>query len=202
MFIVGLTGGIGSGKSAVSDLFATLGVTIVDADIISRVVVAPGRPALQKIAEHFGSEILQADGTLDRAQLRKLIFADDNERKWLEGLLHPLMGEETIYQLENAASPYAILVSPLLFETGQNFLCDRVLTVDAPEALQLERTMTRDNNSEQQVKAIMATQADRQQRLEKSDDVIVNDGSLTHLAQKVGELDQTYLTLAKKKLST
>ena len=174
MFIVGLTGGIGSGKTAVSDHLQSLGIDIVDADIASRTVVEPGQPALAKIAEHFGDDILLADQSLDRAALRQKIFSNPDDKQWLEALLHPLIAEEISYQLAKAQSPYAIFVSPLLLEAGQDAICDRILVVDVPEELQIARTTTRDNNDEAQVKRIIASQASRQQRLEKADDIIEN----------------------------
>ncbi|MEZ5538919.1 MAG: dephospho-CoA kinase [Pseudomonadales bacterium] len=195
-YIVGLTGGIGSGKSAVAERFRQLGITVVDADVCARIVVEIGKPALQAIAEHFGNEILQADGTLNRAALRQKVFADEAERKWLEALLHPLIFEELWAQLQSAPSPYAILESPLLIEAGQHAICQRTLVVDAPEALQLARAMSRDNNSAEQVKAIMATQATREQRLAKADDVILNDKDIHSLTQAVDQLHQSYLDLA------
>jgi dephospho-CoA kinase len=194
-FIVGLTGGIGSGKSAAADYFRSLGITVVDADVCARIVVEPNKPALKTIAEHFGQEIIQTDGTLDRAALRQKIFADDAERKWLEALLHPLIFEEIWTQLQFATSPYAILESPLLVEAGQQAICQRTLVIDAPEALQLARATARDNNSAAQVKAIMAAQASREQRLAKADDVIVNDRDLAHLHTQVETLHQQYLSL-------
>ncbi|HSG87757.1 MAG TPA: dephospho-CoA kinase [Pseudomonadales bacterium] len=197
MFVVGITGGIGSGKSAVSDRFAALGITVVDADLASRVVVEPGRPALASIAEHFGSELIAADGSLDRAALRARVFADPDERRWLESLLHPLIAEEIRRALAAASSPYAILVSPLLIEAGQTAYVDRVLVVDVPEALQLSRTMARDANSEAQVKAIIAAQTDRDSRLARADDVIVNDAGLAELDARVAALHARYLELAR-----
>ncbi len=195
-YIVGLTGGIGSGKSAAAARFAALGITVVDADVCARVVVELGKPALQAIAEHFGNDVIQADGTLDRAALRQKIFARDDERKWLEALLHPLIFEEMWTQLQSAQSPYAILESPLLVEAGQQAICQRTLVVDAPEAIQLARTTARDNNSVEQVRAIMAAQASREQRLAKADDVITNDGDLAQLHAQVDSLHQRYLMLA------
>lgn len=195
-YIVGLTGGIGSGKSAVAERFRQLGITVVDADVCARIVVEVGKPALQAIAEHFGGEILQADGALNRAALRQKVFADEAERKWLEALLHPLIFEELWTQLQSAQSPYAILESPLLIEAGQHAICQRTLVVDAPEALQLARAMSRDNNSAEQVKAIMATQATREQRLAKADDVVTNDSDLAHLHQQIDALHQRYLLVA------
>jgi dephospho-CoA kinase len=195
-YIVGLTGGIGSGKSAAAERFRALGIKVVDADVCARIVVEPNKPALKTIAEHFGSEILQADGTLDRAALRQKIFADEAERKWLEALLHPLIFEEMWSQLQSAPSPYAILESPLLIEAGQLAICQRVLVVDAAEETQLARTTARDNNSVAQVKAIMAAQATRQQRNAKADDIVSNDGDLASLHQAIDKLHQHYLSLA------
>ncbi len=195
-FIVGLTGGIGSGKTAVSDHFAELGIKVVDADVCARTVVEKGKPALKQIVEHFGAEVLDQNGNLDRAHLRQHVFSDEAARKWLEALLHPLIFEEMWAQLQNANSPYAILVSPLLVESGQTAICQRVLVVDVPEDIQLARTMSRDANSAEQVKAIMATQASREQRLAKADDVIINDADLAALHGKVKQLHQNYLQLA------
>ncbi len=196
-YVIGLTGGIGSGKTAVSDHFETLGITVVDADIASRTVVEKGRPALDQIAAHFGDDFLLPDGSLDRAKLRTAIFSDAAEKQWLEQLLHPLIRDEIINGLDNAASDYAILVSPLLIESDQHQLTQRVLVVDVPETLQLERTTQRDNNSAEQVKAIMASQASRQQRLDHADDVISNDGTLEQLQAQVENCHQRYITLAK-----
>lgn len=195
-YVVGLTGGIGSGKSAVSDRFAALGIKVVDADIASRVVVEPGQPALAAIAEHFGAELIDASGALDRAELRKRVFAEESERRWLEQLLHPLINEYIAAQLASATSAYAILAHPLLVETGQTRICSRVLAVDVPEALQLQRTMARDNNSEEQVRSIMDAQASRKDRLAAADDVIENDRDLDHLDQEVARLHKQYVDLA------
>lgn len=197
MLIIGLTGGIGSGKTAASDHFQQLGITIVDADVASRTVVEPGRPALQKIAERFGPEMIQEDGGLNRALMRTRVFSTEEDRLWLESLLHPLIAEEIIQGLQNSKSPYSILVSPLLLETAQVTMAERVLVIDVPVELQVERTMSRDNNSEEQVRAIVAAQSDRQQRLSKADDVIINDQDLKHLHQEVEKLHQTYLKLAE-----
>ena len=195
--VVGLTGGIGSGKTAVSDRFAALGVTVVDADLASRAVLAPDQPALAAIAERFGAELLNPDGSLDRAALRARVFADAAARRWLEALTHPLIGAWLREQLQASCSPYSLLVNPILIESGQSRACGRVLVVDVPEAVQLARTMTRDGNSEQQVRAIMAAQADRQRRLATADDVIVNDRELTHLDREVQRLHATYLELCE-----
>ena len=195
-WVLGITGGIGSGKTAVSDRFGALGVTVVDADVASRVVVEPGRPALAEIAEHFGAEAINNDGTLNRAELRKRVFADPEERKWLEQLTHPLINQYLLEELANAESAYAILVSPLLAETGQSRFCQRIVVVDVPIELQVERTMSRDDNDEAQVHAIIAAQASREERLKLADDVIVNDQDLEYLDAEVARLHQSYLEMA------
>lgn len=196
-FIVGVTGGIGSGKSAVTDRFAALGVTVVDADLASRAVVEPGTAALAAIAERYGAAMLDGDGRLDRPALRKVVFEDPAERGWLERLTHPLIHAWIVDRLAEATSPYAILAHPLLVETGQTGLCQRVLVVDVPEALQIERVMARDDNPEAQVRAIIAAQATREQRLAQADDVIVNDRGLEALDAAVAELHRKYLALAE-----
>jgi len=194
-WILGLTGGIGSGKSAAAQHFIDLGVHVIDADHAARWVVEPGRPALAKIAEHFGSDVLRADGTLDRAALRKLIFENADERRWLEALLHPLIADEIAHHLAQARSSYAILVSPLLIESGQYAMTQRILVIDAPEQLQIERTLQRDQISEQQVQAILKAQSSRQDRLNHADDVVVNDRDLAWLHSEVERLHHSYLTL-------
>ncbi|MEE9101500.1 MULTISPECIES: dephospho-CoA kinase [Pseudomonas] len=194
-WILGLTGGIGSGKSAAAEHFATLGVHMVDADHAARWVVEPGRPALGKIVDRFGDAVLLPDGQLNRAALRERIFTSEEERRWLEQLLHPLIGQEIAANLARAESPYAILVSPLLVESGQHRMTQRVLVVDTPEHLQLERTMRRDKVSEEQVRAILKAQAVREDRLKHADDVLLNDGDLAHLHQQVERLHQFYLGL-------
>lgn len=194
-WILGLTGGIGSGKSAVAQHFIDLGVHLVDADHAARWVVEPGKPALAKIAEYFGTQVLQADGQLDRTALRKRIFADTSERRWLEALLHPLIGQEISQYLARAESPYTILVSPLLVESGQHKLAQRILVVDAPEHLQIERTMARDQSSSEQVQAILQAQASREERLRHAHDVLLNDQDLHGLQAEVERLHAFYLTL-------
>ena len=194
-WLLGLTGGIGSGKSAAARHFIDLGVHLVDADDAARWVVEPGRPALQRIVEHFGEQVLQADGSLDRRALRQHVFADEAQRRWLESLLHPLIREEIASHLARARSPYAILVSPLLVESGQHRTTQRVLVIDVPEALQLARTMQRDQAQEQQVRAILAAQASREERLRHADDVLLNDRDPAWLRSEVERLHQFYLTL-------
>ena len=195
--VIGITGGIGSGKSAVTDRFEQHGITVVDADKAARVIVEPGRPALASIAEHFGDTILLPDGTLNRAALRTKVFADDNERHWLEQLTHPLIGQEILDQLAAATSPYTILSSPLLLETSQKSLTDLVVVVDVPEEIQLARTVARDDNDEAQVKRIMAAQMSRSERLEKADIVIDNNRGLAELDELVGELHKEFLARAE-----
>lgn len=194
-WILGLTGGIGSGKSAVAEQFASLGVHTVDADQAARWVVEPGRPALLQIAQHFGDGVLLPTGELNRAALRERIFADPAERQWLERLLHPLIRSEIADHLARADSPYAIMVSPLLIESGQYRTVDRVLVVDVPEVLQIARTVARDQASEEQVRAILKVQAAREERLRHADDVLVNDRDLSWLRSEVERLHHFYLQL-------
>lgn len=197
-FVVGVTGGIGSGKSAATAHFESLGIKVVDADIAAREVVAKGSEALQNIADHFGEHIILDSGELDRVALREIVFANPEERLWLEQLTHPLIRSTILSGLKQASSPYAILASPLLFESNQHEMVNRTLVVDVPEALQIERTCLRDNNPETQVRAIMAAQMDRQERLAKADDVISNDQDLAYLKSQVESLHEQYLALAEK----
>ena len=194
-WILGLTGGIGSGKTAVADRFASLGVHVVDADQAARWVVEPGRAALQQIVERFGEEVLLQSGELDRTGLRQKVFADPAERQWLEKLLHPLIRAEVARHLALAESPYTIMVSPLLVESGQYRQVGRVLVVDVPEVLQIARTTARDQASEEQVRAILKAQVQREERLKHADDVLVNDRDLSWLGAEVERLHRFYLTL-------
>ena len=195
-YVVGITGGIGSGKSAVTDHLETKGITVVDADKVARVVVEPGTSGLAAIAEYFGNDILLPDGGLDRAALRKLVFDNPDERKVLEGITHPRIREEIARQLSEATSPYVVLASPLLLESGQNSFTDYVVVVDVPESVQLSRTMARDDNSEQLVKSIMAAQLDRETRLSRADTSVSNDGSLYELYARVDALHDDLLARA------
>ena len=195
--IVGITGGIGSGKSAVTARFEQKGIVVVDADLAARVVVEPGGPALQAIAEHFGPAVIREDGALDRAALRALVFSNEDERRWLEQLTHPLIGQEIRAQVGASDSPYTILSSPLLLETSQRELVDIVVVVDVPEAVQLERTMARDDNDEAQVRRIMAAQMGRDERREQADVVIDNSRSLAELDGVVEELHKEFLARAE-----
>ncbi|MDT8397189.1 MAG: dephospho-CoA kinase [Pseudomonadales bacterium] len=191
-FTVGLTGGIGSGKSAVSALFAALGVTVIDADQVARALVTPGSPALRSIVGHFGMPILRQDGELDRARLRQLIFADPDARAWLEHLLHPLIRERIEALIAAATSDYVLLVVPLLLESGAYDFVNRVLVVDVPEALQVARVAARDRIDPAAAKKIMATQMPRQERLARADDVIDNSGLESDLNAEVKRLHEFY----------
>ncbi|MHA7924090.1 MAG: dephospho-CoA kinase [Marinobacter sp.] len=195
MAVIGLTGGIGSGKSTVARLFGDLGVHWVDADDVAREVVEPGTPALSRIAEHFGAEILTSEGALDRARLRGIVFEKPEERTWLESLLHPVIREELIRQLhpECYPLPYVLLVSPLLLETDQHELVDRIVVIDVPKDVQLERTMARDTNSREQVERIIAAQISREDRLARADEVIDNDRPLDDVTRQVRELHERLL---------
>ena len=195
-YVVGITGGIGSGKSAVTDYLETKSVAVVDADKVARLVVEPGTAGLAAIAEYFGEEILQPGGELDRAALRKVVFDNPDKRKVLEGITHPLIREEIARQLSETKSPYVVLASPLLLESGQNSFADYVVVVDVPESVQLSRTMVRDDNSEELVKSIMAAQLDRETRLSRADMSISNDGTLEELYARVDDLHQELLARA------
>ena len=191
--IIGLTGGIGSGKTAVSDIFEELGIGVVDADLASRVVVEKGRPSLEEIAKHFGQGILTEAGELDRAKLREIIFNSDEEKNWLESLLHPVIAKQIQEELKASSSPYTILVSPLLLETNQKDFCNKVLVVDVPVETQIERTLKRDDVSLEQVQSIIKAQISRDKRLELADEVIVNDKSLEDLQLAVSKLHQQFI---------
>lgn len=190
---IGLTGGIASGKTSVSDSFAALGAAIIDTDIVAREVVAVGEPVLQEIERHFGSEVIKADGSLDRARLRSLVFANPDRRRKLEHLLHPLIRKRTLELIAaESEAPYCIVVVPLLVETGFASLVDRVLVVDCPEALQLDRLVTRDGIDLDQAKAMLGAQTDRLSRLRAADDVIDNGGSHAETRNQVKRLHGIY----------
>ena len=197
MLIIGLTGGIGSGKSAVSDKFKSLGITVVDADVAARTVVEPGQPALAEIERHFGSNILNQAGVLDRAQLREIMASDSEERVWLESVLHPKIGEQIAKELNESTSPYTIYVAPLLLETNSQKMCSRVLVVDVPKEIQIQRTAERDKVSEIQIEKIVAVQMEREERLEKADDVLVNTGTIKELEEQIVKLHQKYLEMGE-----
>ncbi|MFO1394851.1 MAG: dephospho-CoA kinase [Steroidobacteraceae bacterium] len=195
-FRVALTGGIASGKSTVARLFADLGVPVIDTDVIAREVVEPGAPALAAVAAEFGPEVLDASGGLDRRRMRERIFADADARHRLEAILHPAIRAEMARQSLAAGGPYQVLVIPLLTEGGRRDHVDRVLLVDVPEALQVERLMMRDGVSPEQARASLAAQATRAERLAFADDVIRNSGQVGDLHAEVTALDAKYRKLA------
>ncbi len=189
---VGLTGGIASGKTTVSHLFARLGVPIIDTDVIARDVVAPGTPLLQRVDQELGPGLIGADGALQRRQLRERVFSDPDARRRLEALLHPAIRAEVARQSAAATGPYHILVIPLLVEGQGRIPVDRVLVVDCPEDLQIQRLQARDGSSAAQARAMLAAQASRAARLAAADDVIVNDGDPGRLEAAVAALHQKY----------
>jgi dephospho-CoA kinase len=199
-FVVGLTGGIGSGKSAAADSFAALGAAVVDTDAIAHELTAVGGAAMPALSAAFGSEVAAADGALDRARMRRLVFADPAARKQLEAILHPLIRTVSAERCQLARTPYVILAVPLLVESGTyRERCDRVVVVDCPESLQISRVMARSGLSEKEVRAIMTNQATRAERLAIADDVVTNDGDLASLEIRVGELHRSYLRLSSEK---
>ncbi len=196
MLIVGLTGGIGSGKSTAAHCFGELGVPVVDADIIAREVVAPGQPALEEIARTFGPTVIDEQGHLRRDRLRQMVFADPARRHQLELILHPRIRDVMAQRLARLSAPYCITSIPLLVETGQQDTVHRVLVIDAPEALQYQRIRQRDGSSDAQIGAIISSQAGRDERLAVADDIIVNDAGLDDLKQAVLRLHRRYSELA------
>jgi dephospho-CoA kinase len=194
---IGLTGGIASGKSTVAGRFIELGVPVIDADESSRSVVAPGQPGLSQVIKAFGLGVLNAKGELDRQVLRNLIFADEPKRRALEAILHPLIRADMERQAITAIGPYLVLAIPLLVEGGAADRIDRILVVDVDEAVQLQRLMARDSQSQAQGRAILAAQANRASRLKAADDVLVNSGTVPELRQAVDRLHQHYLSLAE-----
>ncbi len=195
VFVVGLTGGIGSGKTAVSDRFGERGITIADADVAARVVVEPGTQALEKISQHFGSGVLE-NGELNRAALREIVFSNATERRWLESVTVPAILQELRRILDYALSPYAILM--LSSGSGRSPWIDRRLVIDVSPEVQIERVATRDSNTPEQIRAIMKTQPSREERLKYADDVIVNDGDFSQLDREITQLHQQYLNLAEQ----
>jgi dephospho-CoA kinase len=190
---IGLTGGIASGKSTVADMFADLGVPVIDTDVIAREVVRPGQPALQEIRETFGSGVITADGTLDRAAMRAIVFGNNEARRRLESILHPRIGAATREQAETAGGNYQVIVVPLLVGSSLRAFVDRVLVVDCDEETQLARLLERDAESEAQARRILAAQASRDERLAIADDVISNDGDLGETREQVLALHLRYL---------
>jgi len=197
MLIIGLTGGIGSGKSVASDKFKSLGITIVDADVASRTVVEPGKPALKEIEDHFGSGIITAEGKLDRNNLREIIATDPEERKWLESVTHPKIGEQITKEISESTSVYTLFVAPLLLETNSQEMCSRVVVVDVPKDVQIRRTAKRDKVSPNQVEKMVAAQMEREKRLEKADDVLLNSGTIEDLEKQVEELHKKYIQMVE-----
>lgn len=201
MFTVGLTGGIGSGKSAAATRFAELGVPVIDTDAIAHELTLPGAPALGVIRAVFGDAVVTAEGTLDRAALRRRIFGDTAARRQLESLLHPRILDEVKTRLATLSAPYAVTVIPLLVETGTyRALLDRVLVIDCPEAMQIARAMARSGLSHEEAGAIVAAQASRSERLAAADDIIVNTGTLDALREAVDALHQRYVALGAEHL--
>ncbi|MGN2615147.1 dephospho-CoA kinase [Aliivibrio fischeri] len=196
-YVVAITGGIGSGKTTVADRFQALyNINIVDADIIAREVVNPGTEGLIQIEQHFGSQILLDDGHLNRAKLRECIFSEPSEKQWLNDLLHPLIHSEMQRQIALSTSEYTLLVVPLLVENKLQYLANRVLVVDVLEQTQINRTVNRDKVNHQQVKAILASQASREERLAAADDIINNDQQNNDLDMKISLLHEKYLLLS------
>lgn len=194
-FILGLTGGIASGKTAAADRLESLGATLVDTDLISREVVEPGQPALTQIEQHFGPDVIQDDGGLNRGALREKVFQDSKERQWLEELLHPLIRQTAIDRALSASTPIVVVVVPLLFESGHYQEIDASLVIDVPVELQRQRTLNRDGVSDTQVDSILAAQMDRQSRLNRADYVISNAGTLDELYSQVDALYHQLIAL-------
>ncbi|MFL0801737.1 MAG: dephospho-CoA kinase [Agarilytica sp.] len=197
MLCVGLTGGIGSGKTTISDAFKALGITIVDTDVIARDIVQPGSHCLAEIVKRYGDSMLDEEGALDRKQLRDIIFRDPSEKRWVESLMHPVIRQQTENQIQNATSPYVILSSPLLIESPDINLVDRILVIDVPEPTQISRTHLRDGVDKSQIERTIASQLARNERLDRADDIIDNSRSKSQSLEQVKYLHATYLALAK-----
>lgn len=196
--VIGLTGGIGSGKSTAAKLFAELGATIIDADVIARMFTSPEHPAFQEIVQYFGHSILSKDGHLNRAKLRQIIFSKPEAKLWLENLLHPLIIQEITRQIDLVQGAYCIVVIPLLFESNKPFpFINRVLAIDSPVAMQIQRVTRRDAVTSAEVEAIIETQARPDQRFSVADDIILNDGDLSGLKRQVKQLHEKYLLLSQ-----
>ena len=199
MFVLGVTGGIGSGKSAATDIFSSLGVKVVDADVLSRVPVQKGEAGLVEIEKRYGKKILLSSGELNRKKLREIIFEKEEEKIWLENLLHPLIADLISQELKSSTSIYTILASPLLFETKQSNHCNETLVIDVSEETQVLRTKTRDEVSEEQVRTIILSQINRTERLRLANHIIENEGSLDDLAKAVKELHQKLIAQIETK---
>lgn len=196
-WVVGLTGGIGSGKSLVTDCFGALGVDVIDADVVARQVVEPGSEGLAQIAARFGDKVLQPDGTLNRQALREIVFHQPDHKAWLDALLHPLIRQGMESAIQASTSAYAVLAVPLLIENNLTAMADRVLVIDCPEDLQLSRAMQRDGSSEQTIRNIIKAQASRADRLAHADDIIDNSGSRDATREHVAALHARYLAMAR-----
>ncbi|NMH59200.1 dephospho-CoA kinase [Alteromonas ponticola] len=196
--VIGLTGGIGSGKSVVSQQFEKLGIDVIDADVIAREVVEPGTPVLQQIAAHFGDDILLADGALNRTLLRQRVFNNEPEKNWLNALIHPAVRQHMTEAIQASTSAYCVLAVPLLIENKLTSMVDRVLVVDCPEALQIERASRRDGSDSKLIENIMRAQTSRQNRLSAADDIIINDGPLEQIPALVKPLHEKYLALTRQ----
>ncbi|MES9925592.1 MAG: dephospho-CoA kinase [Candidatus Thiodiazotropha endolucinida] len=201
MMVIALTGGIGSGKSAVSSHLESLNVPVIDADQLAHQLVKPGSPALLEIETAFGDNLVDSNGILDRAALRNIVFNDSSQRKRLEGILHPRIREAMEAWIARQSAPYVVLVIPLLFETDQESLADRTLVVDCDESIQIERVLKRDQLTRKQIQQIMANQIDRQTRLQRADDVIKNSSSLDDLIKATEELHSKYKDIASDSVS-
>ncbi|WP_111858945.1 dephospho-CoA kinase [Acinetobacter sp. CFCC 10889] len=196
-FILGLTGGIGSGKTAATQWFETQGIQVIDADIVAREIVAKGQPALKQIQDTFGDWVILENGELDRRALREHIFQDPTARHTLEAITHPAIRLSIIQQLQAASSPYVILVSPLLFETNQHQLTQHTLLIDASEDLQIFRASQRDEQNIEQIKNIIAAQMPRLEKQKLANDIVLNDGQLDHLYDHLKPLHEKYLKMAE-----
>jgi dephospho-CoA kinase len=199
MYKLGIAGGIGSGKTTVTNIFAEQGITVVDADLVSRDVVEPGTPCLAEIMAHFGKQVLDKHGRLDRTALRHIIFSDEAEKKWLENLLHPAIRSEIINQLNTSDSAYTILSAPIFFETNQQVLVDRVAVVDVPISVQIERASQRDSSDADQIAKIVDQQIKREDRLARADDIIDNSGTIEATKEQVLALHKKYLDFANER---
>ena len=202
-YVVGLTGGIGSGKSTIGNLFSALGVPVIDADIIARKVVEKGSPLLAELVSHFGIDVLTEQGELNRAKLREIIFSHPDKKTWLNQLLHPAIRNEMLAQVEQCQQPYVILMVPLLIENNLIHLCDRILVVDVLPETQIERATKRDNNKAEIIQNIMASQVSREKRLSYADDIIDNnqplEQNLEKIKKQINELHQIYLKKTEEK---
>ena len=196
MTIIAVTGGIGSGKTTVVNLFKNKGIDIIDTDVIARQLVLPGSEALQEIVTLFGQDIVDQNQQLNRSKLRELIFKDEKKRQQLEDILHPRIHQQVLNKLKNISSAYALLVIPLLVESNHSYPYERVLLIDVDEQTQIQRTVERDNCSEETIKQIISVQASREQRKKLADDIIDNTQSLIELNQQVESLHQKYLSLS------